>query len=301
MKSIQHIMCDIYNSKGDKSKQSNVAALIYPDAIRGYGLPRPITHFEKASYGKNDVSYLKFYPSMKDFTADKVEAYVKENSYLAPVAKCVIGENTDIDVFKKYNSHLPKIMYEGMLKHAEQDHTFDHFIRFSFNCDDKYDDKFVCEGEQYNGAEFRKIIEDVEQQCVYVLAHDIYKQTGELINQQWFEDNIFPVLREEYPEDLAEKTISFMNIDKDINERITNRDWSGVDKSVHGITTQEIRLMHEDAGVPVVEHVYGPNIDKKHKGSSFSELLKRCRDHDNEDKCLQVDDTINNDSPDLGL
>lgn len=280
MKSIQHIMCDIYNNGGKGSV--NAANLIYPDAIRGYGLSRQITHFERPSslspsnsdgrYTLDDVlgrvrkgsSYFKFPTSMKDFTADKAADYVKDNSYQAYTKSCVIGEATDISAFIQNNGHLDDDMFRGVLTHLNQDCVFDAFIRDKFDCTKKYNDTFFERDTQYDGKEFRKVIEDVEQHSVYVLAHNIYKSTGETIDQQWFEDNIFPGLREAYPEDLAEKTISFMKIDDVVNERIKNHDWSHIDDVVHGIGLAEFRSMHDMAGLPVEE---------KERSGSYSRML----------------------------
>ena len=39
-------------------------------------------------------------------------------------------------------------------------------------------------------------------------------------------NNIKPILDKEYSSDLADKTYSFMNIQPEINELISNHDWS---------------------------------------------------------------------------
>ena len=257
MLSMQHIMCDVLASD-DASKRKNIASLVYPDAIRGYGIPRQVSHFEEDATGK-DVSYWSFPANMKTLGQEDIKSHSFKNGHLAnDIKTCAIGERSDIKTFYERNKHLPEKMFNGIEAHMKQDIVFDDFIRDKFDCSDKYNDKFVVDGKKLDGKEFRKVIGDVEQRGIYVLAHEIYEKTGETINQEWFEKNVYPVLQEEYSQDLADKTFSFMKIDEHVNELITQHDWSELDKPLHGLKYEDFRALYDD----VSNYMNGTDYDK---------------------------------------
>lgn len=270
MLSMQHIMSDVLACADDKSKQKNVAALVYPDAIRGYGIPRQVSHFEENSIG-NDVSYWAFPSSMKTLNANDIQTHSLKQGHLASEIKpCVIGERSNINTFYERNKHLSETMFNGIEAHMKQDIVFDDFIRRKFDCSDKYNDTFVVEGKTLDGKEFRKVIGDVEQRCIYVLAHDIYEKTGETINQEWFDENVYPVLQDEYPSDLTDKTYGFMKIDEHVNEMITQHDWSGLDEPIHGLTYDDFQELYAD----VTSYMNGTNYAEL-SGTLKDRALKR--------------------------
>lgn len=257
MLSMQHIMCDILASE-NVSKRKNIAALVYPDAIRGYGIPRQVSHFEEDATGK-DVSYWSFPSNMKTLGQEDIKQHSFKNGHLAnDIKTCAIGERSDIKTFYERNKHLPEKMFNGIEAHMKQDIVFDDFIRDKFDCSDKYNDKFVVDGKTLDGKEFRKVIGDVEQRGIYVLAHEIYEKTGETINQEWFEKNVHSVLQEEYPQDLADKTFSFMKIDEHVNELITQHDWSELEEPLHGLKYEDFRALYDD----VSSYMNGTDYDK---------------------------------------
>lgn len=272
MLSMQHIMCDTLAS--DKlSDRQNVAALVYPDAIRGYGVPREVTHFE-TNASEDDVSYWSFPTDMMMYSdANLINNHCDKFGHTANnIAKCAIGERSDINAFYEHNQHLPKKMYDGIETHLKQDIVFDDFIRTHIDCTDKYRDIFVVteNGEErtVDGKELRSIIGAIEQQGIYVLAHEIYEKTGETVNKEWFTENVYPVLQKEYPADLADKTFGFMNIDEHIDELITNHDWSELDKSVYDITYDDFKSLYEDVSA------YASGIDYNFLPSKMSDVQR---------------------------
>ena len=208
MLSIQHAMCLALHDEKPDSKL--IAATLYPDAIRAYSGPRQYSHFEKSESGK--FSYYMEFPSNmhagKDFVQKQVAACKEDISLVRP---CAIGEETDIDAFYAHNDHLRGEMKQGVDYHLHQDMVFDDFIRREIDCTDKYDDKFVFHGQEMNGKDVRRLIGNIEQQGIYVLAHKLYVEKGM------------------YSADLSDKTFSFMNISPEVNQLITDHDWSRLD------------------------------------------------------------------------
>jgi len=226
MLSIQHAMClALHDGKPDSKL---IAATLYPDAIRAYSGPRQYSHFEKSESGK--FSYYMEFPSNmhagKDFVQKQVAACKEDISLVRP---CAIGEETDIDAFYAHNDHLRGEMKQGIDYHLHQDMVFDDFIRREIDCSNKYDDRFVFHGQEMNGKDVRRLISNIEQQGIYVLAHKLYAEKGITANQEWLKNTIKPALDKEYSADLSDKTFSFMNISPEVNQLITDHDWSRLD------------------------------------------------------------------------
>lgn len=275
MLSIQHVMSMVLATNNDKEYvDKHIASVVFPDAIRAYSGPRGLSHFEKGTDGSS--SYWKFPTGMKTVTKESVDLSLALDSYLAAAPKAFIGEESDIEAFRKHNRHLPKEMYEGCEAHLKQDIIFDNFIREKIDCKEKYKDRFFIisgkgEREEIDGKTLRNIIANIEQQGVYILAYEIYERTGTLINQQWFDEVVYPALKRDYPEDLAEKTYSYMKIHPMINELITNKDWSKLDKIVVGnIRYKDFKKLYNDA----TNYLHTDKDMKKHYDKNINYLDK---------------------------
>ena len=225
MLSIQHAMCSALYYRNDKSEEftERLGYVLLPDAVRAYSGPRPYSHFERSSDGK-DVSYWAFPTDVKGYTKEFIQADIKEYAHLAEIKPCAIGEDTDINAFYARNKHLPETMFTGIEMHLKQDIVFDKFIRDEIDCSNKYSDVFIFHGEEMDGKTVRSLIGDIEQYGIYVLAHKINNETGMKITNEWINETVAPVLYRDYPEDLADKTLGFMHIRDDINAYIKNDD-----------------------------------------------------------------------------
>lgn len=232
MLSMQHVLCGVLSyDDADKFKQQ-IGALVFPDAIRAYSVSRQCTHFER-SEGGTDVSWWKMPTDMKTVTKELVQESLSSDSHtVSGIRPCVLGEDTDIQSFYKHNQHLPKDMFEGIEMHLRQDIAYDRFVREEIDCSRMYDDVFVRNGVSYDGKGVRSLIADMEQQGIYILAHDLYEKKGITANQEWFEENVKPVLDEAYPVDLADKTFGYMKLSPVYDEYITNHDWSHLNDGV---------------------------------------------------------------------
>lgn len=224
MLSIQHVLCAKLFQPDLSS--ADIAAVVYPDAIRAYIGARQYSHFEM-NENNDGYSYCQFPSSMKMEKDDVIKLFNKKG-HLESARPCVLGENTNIEAFYDNNSHLPENIFRGIERHLKQDIEFDNFVRNVIDCSKKYEDKFIFKGKELDGKEVRSFISKMEQYGIYVLASKLYEEQGITVNQKWLEDVVKPALEKEYPTDLAEKTFSFMNIDEEINKLITNHDWSKI-------------------------------------------------------------------------
>lgn len=226
MLSIQHVLSAYIAKDGDKDwMDRHMAGLLFPDAIRAYSGPRGYSHFEKSSDG-TDVSYWKMPSDMKNVSPESVKDSLSQDAHLAFAQPCVLGEDTDVNAFLQHNGHLPRVMHESVRLHLEQDVRFDKLVREKIDCTNKYDDRFVYKNQVYTGKEIRGKIGEMEQQGIYAAAKLMYERYGEVIDSQWIEQNVRPVLERDYPQDLADKTLSFMKISPEIEGYIRQQDWS---------------------------------------------------------------------------
>ena len=228
MITLQHSLVTLFGYLGHvDSFEKEVPYVLFPDAIRRYCGPRQYSHFEE-KYDGSDVSWVKFPSDIK--TIDKEKMGKQPMHMVDEVKPCVLGENTNIQAFEEHNRNLPPEMYAGIKKHLIQDLMFDEFIREQIDCSKKYEDKFEFNGKTYNGQEIRKVIGDIENHGLYVLAYMLNRSYGITANQEWFDEHVKKNLDRVYPEDLANGTYNYMKIPDVINERITNGDWSHLDE-----------------------------------------------------------------------
>lgn len=251
MLSIQHILCSVLSCSGDDEYlDKHAAAIIFPDAIKAYLPSRKFSHFEKGVI-PDDISYMRFPNNLKCVTKDFILQSVEEYGHEAIAPSSVIGEDTDLWTFRAHNRWLFPNIYRGIQSHLIQDIIFDAFLREQIDCSDKYRDNFYIVNldgtrKKVNGEEIRAEIAKVEQFGLYVLVHKIYRETGILANQKWVNDTLFPLIERDYPKDLAEKTISYMQIDPDLNKLITKKDWEELNDVICGnIKYDEWYVMYE--------------------------------------------------------
>jgi len=227
-------MCGVLYYKNDDSDEFNkhLGYILLPDAIRAYSGARQYSHFERSRDGY-DTSYWSFPCDIKHCTKESIQKDINDYGHLvSDIKPCAIGEDTDIGAFYATNEHLPEVMFTGIEMHLKQDIVFDAFIRDEIDCSDKYNDVYRFNGQQLNGENVRSLIGDIEQHGIYILAHMVFKETGIKITNNWISDIVSPILYEEYPEDLADKTLGFMHIRDDINQFIESENWAHLDEGL---------------------------------------------------------------------
>lgn len=208
-----------------KSFAETIAPALLPDTIRMYTKNREFSHFEESHNGK-EASFMRFPNTMK-LSADFIEQWMKENSALSEdIKRCSIGEKTHIEVFEATNSNnLSEPIYNGILLHLTQDDAFDQFIRNNIDCSDKYNEKYYFHGTELNGPEVRQLIDEIDNQCICAMSKEIYERYGVTVNQNWFDQNVKPVLDAEYNPEMAEGAYKYMKLNPELNRQISEHDY----------------------------------------------------------------------------
>ena len=258
MITLQHSLVTLFGLRGDVEEfEKQIPYVLIPDAIRRYCGPRPYSHFEETPDGK-DISYIHFPLNLKTLTKENIG---NERMHLANGYKlCVLGERTHIDKFEQTNGDLPPTYYAGVKKHLVQDVIFDKFIRDEIGLDwsKRFDSMYSPEEttgknigififsrpvkkpdgqvemieETLDGNGVRKLIADIENQGLYILAYMLHKSYGITANQEWFDKHVKVPLDETYSKDLADGTYQYMKIPEEINRRISQHDWTHLDEGI---------------------------------------------------------------------
>ena len=230
MLTLQHSLVTLFANNGDEKKFAReIAYVLIPDAIRKYCGQRQYSHFEK-NPANGDTSWLQYPSNLKQLNkenADKLPKHLSDG-----IIPCAIGEEIDINSFEAHNKHLPDNTYFGIKKHLVQDRIFDEWIRKQIDCRNKYDGRFAFQGKEYDEKSTRELITNIERQGIYILAYMIHKSYGITVNQEWFDTHVKGVLDASYPQDLSNATYQRMTIPTDINQMISEHDWSGLRKGI---------------------------------------------------------------------
>lgn len=252
MLSIQHILCGVASK--DRIDREYIGACIYPDAIRAYTGRREYSHFEAASEG-NSIAGFAFPDDMK---ADRetVQKQLNETGHMDidHIRTAAIGEETVMDAYEYENKHLKPEMFYAIRDHLCEDRLFDSFIRNEIDCSGKYEDQYIFDGQELNGKDARALIGKIEQYGIYILAEKIYDTKGITTDESWLKETVKPALDEVYNPELSDKTFSFMKLDPQIQEWITNHDFSHTEEG-------PIPKSHYEQLFAEVETEIGKNAD----------------------------------------
>ena len=256
MITLQHSLVTLFGLRGDEEKfDDEIAYTLIPDAIRRYTKSRQYSHFEEHPTRKDDIAYMAYPEDLKGIGEDILE---KVNHYMADdIPACKLGERSHIETFEKYNQHLSPKYFAGVKKHLTQDIVFDDFIRENIDCSRKFEDKYVFHGKEFDGNGIRDKIAEIENQGLYVLAFMVHEAYGITANQEWFDKHVKDILDKEYSKEMKESTYNYMKIPTEINERITNHDWSHIHDGE--ISCKDYMKMYEEA----IEKM--PEIDRERK------------------------------------
>lgn len=230
MITLQHSLITLFANNGNEEELSKeIPYVLLPDAIRKYTGLRQYSHFE-VNPSNGDASWLKYPTDLKVMSSESIE---RQPKYLAADLKQgVLGEETDISLFEKYNKHLPKEQYLGIKKHLVQDKIFDKWIREEIDCSKRDENVFKFQQKNFKGTDIRRIITEIEYQGLYLLAYMNYKAYGITTNQEWFDKYVKERLDIAYPKDLSDKTYQYMRIPDYIEEKISNHDWSELEQGI---------------------------------------------------------------------
>lgn len=195
--------------------------VLLPDAIRGYIAPRQPSHFEELP-DQTDTSWMVFPSSatLKMLSKETAPRIINFHQANAP-KKCVIGEQTHIEVFDWLNSKHE--FYHALRAHLCQDCILDAVFRDELvDVKERFSDIFTIKhnGQKINGQELRMQIARFEELGFLRLVGMVFDSTGILLDRDWFDENVYPALKKAYPTDLADNTYRYMSISEEMNERI---------------------------------------------------------------------------------
>ena len=255
MLSLQHVMAALIAAKGNKQwLEEHLAPLIYPDAIRAYSGPRQFSHFEESPDG-SDVSWWEMPADLKHLTRESVKESLEKHAHKAWDKQMPFGEKTHIDVFLAHNQHLPKRIHIGVHMHLRQDCAFDVIARNLMNGVPESGCIYLHDGTWIkSGLSRRELITKAEQEGMYHAAHVLWREYGILCSQKWVNDFVSSVVRKEYPEELAEKTMQYMRIDPELNAAIERKDWSLVNRGIMPGDTYERFYLSDEMQIPEYPH-----------------------------------------------
>lgn len=207
--------------KETKVFQEVVPWLLLPDAIRFFSKGRQVSHFEEAITG--EVAYMEF-PSAEVLKSLKSESFADSVAMYLPTVgfpQCVIGERTRVDVFDNFNFEHP--YYSTLRIHLVQDIALDELVRHKMvDAQGRFSNRFRIIGSSkcINGKTLRDQIALFESAGFFYLAGKIYKDTGVLLDNDWLEANVHEPLYKAYPEDMAENTWRYIELNEAENERM---------------------------------------------------------------------------------
>ena len=270
MKTLQHAalffmaFCAKYDSREMDIFKEKVPWVLLPDGIRAYVEPRQIFHYEITPDGE-DVSWGKF-PEPEDLVLmnkENTRRMVKTHFVPEKYPKCVIGEETQLEVFDAQN--FGHTQFHLLRIHFLQDMVLDYVLREVFvDVSQRFADKFTLKtaaNSVINGEELRAEISEFEMIGFLHLVGKIYNLTGILLNQKWFDENVMCALKESaYPADLAESTYGYMRIPTDIEYRINMLDFDISAEKCFGITGTELEnvldFMYSQAYIETVSECF---------------------------------------------
>lgn len=194
--------------------------VLLSNAIRAYVGPRQPSHFEELS-NQTDTSWMIFPSAATLKMLSKETAPRIIDFHVADAPKCVIGEQTHIEVFDWLNSQHE--FYHALRAHLRQDCILDAVLRDEMvEVKERFSDVFTIKhnGKKINGQELRMQIARFEELGFLRLVGMVFDSTGILLDRDWFDENVYPALKKAYPTDLADNTYRYMSISEEMNERI---------------------------------------------------------------------------------
>lgn len=223
---VNHLALGILSSIDLERYGRFIAGMLYPDAVRKYTKSRPVTHFEQG-ISEDNISYWSF-PDMRS-TEEEVQSALNETGYMSPdPLKGRLGGITHLDAFVECNQHLDSDMFTGIYCHLVQDCLYDKFIRDIIRVNPDNLSHYKVYNNDYTDDELSPLLKIIGAQETLILASALYKEQSITYNNEWIKENIAPILYSEYPEDLADTTLNYIYLPKELDEVISNHNFNSV-------------------------------------------------------------------------
>jgi hypothetical protein len=247
MNTIQHSLITLLELRDLEQFQEVIPYVLLPDAIRCYTKERKWSHFEMEPT-TGEANIFQYPENLKDYDNINMKEHVLNDVQFRPA---VIGENSSMEAFQDNNQHLPDLMYIGIKEHLRQDISFDKWVREEYDCSRKYEDKFIVNGKEVDGKDFRKVIADMEMDAVACLAYITKQELGITITNDWLRENVFEALEHVYPETMKENTCKYMIIPEDIEKQIVADEWDKLLNDNKYLTVENYQHYHDSVIKPI--------------------------------------------------
>ena len=259
MNTLQHSLITLLESQNTEDFKKIIPYVLMPDAIRCYTKERKWSHFEMdPETGEPNV--FKYPENIKDWDKIDMKIHVLNDVQFKPA---VIGEETSIAAFERSNQHLSTLMFNGIYEHLRQDVSFDKWIREEYDCSGKYEDKFIVQGEEVDGKEFRKVIGQMEMEAVACLTLICHEKLGITITNDWFRENVFDSMEKVYPESMTTNTCKYMIIPEEMEQKIVNGEWEQLLEENKYLTMENYMNYHD----MVIQQINNIEIEKEIVGN----------------------------------
>ena len=210
---IQHVLLCVLELWDTGWCDGHLAYVTVPDAMRGLGVPRPCTHFERGPLGASWYAY-PTEERLREVDADTVARTLPDTSHLASDAASVKGDDTDLSEFARTNAALRGTAeYDGILVHLVEDVTYDRHILRAVDCSGKREGRFELGGTVMDGRQFRESVTRSELRGISLLCSDIRERRGIDVNNGWLDANVMPLLARDLSPALAGNQRRYLDVD----------------------------------------------------------------------------------------
>lgn len=221
---LQHVLLCIREFGTDDWCDRHLAYVTLPDAMRGMGVPRRCSHFERNGHG--DTSWYR-YPSrerLRTICRSDVMRAFQETCHAAEVRQTVKGGDTDIAMFRRTNQTLGMTEEDGIIVHLIEDIAYDRHIQDVIDCSGEDEGRFVWDGAVLTGAEFRDAVSASERDGIAILCRDIMERHGIVVSNAWIGSYIGTILRRDLSPELANNQLGYLRLDDAMERRLADGD-----------------------------------------------------------------------------
>ena len=251
------VLLDINNEDYNKSLtefREAIPFILMPDAIRCYTGSRSISHFGSRYSLDEDgkPSFNGLCDSIVFPTLEKLNLLNKDNvkeichvKYSTDSLTADVDDTTNLSVFEKLNVNHP--YYKFIKAHLMQDIVMDYIFReYMVDVSNRYvGDKggvyfAKINGEEISISDMRKNLYAFEESAFMSLAKRFYQITGKYCDREWFDTNVYEVLKQKTPEFYCECTYKYMFISAEDERKMHSGIWTSNETKESLFFTQSV-------------------------------------------------------------
>lgn len=255
---LQHVLLCVRELGTDDWCNEHLAYVTLPDAIRGMGVPRRCSHFERNEQG--DVSWYR-YPNreqLRTICPSDVMGTLAETSHAADIRQTVKGGDTDIAMYRCANPTLETTVSDGIVVHLMEDIAYDRHIQSAIDCSGADEYRFVWNGKVLTGGEFRDAVAASERDGITILCRDIRERHGIVVSNEWIDTYVGAILRRDLSPALANNQLRYLRLDDAMERRFADGDYSI--ETGHIADASDWERMYDMVGSDISDIAHGDRI-----------------------------------------